>query len=491
MALPTKQFLRCFSNTVRSKTVGPAPVKKGEASESTASTTEAPRKQSRRFDAHTYSIWAREMARRGKPEEAISLLENVIAKKRLNKPVAADAAPDGKTVRDPTPAKVAIFNTAIDVCGHAGKFGRAWSLYNDMKKRGLRPEERTVASMLNALAESIERRPESQVDSNRIWEKALQLSNAVGEEGRSTFLLNGLLKVASRLEEIERMRTIFPIKQIPAEADEISFTLALNLLARFGRVDEAAAYFAALETKMGSVLSWRPVAAMLTLIRRDVMKEDGKLASKEWRDGQAALAMGYLGKLNHGGESSTDSSYTTQPIVISTLLLEICTKLHAWPAALSYISAWILPPVNQCGSLKAIRADIDEYVLSLALKCLANGPDPADACRQTFALFERLLGRGFRPSTNDINALLMVCSRAKLEGRADAFFRAHFRKRHAVLKPDSHSVYHLMAALHANGDSAYVAMVRDHWEWLKEAHNGLFTECKDSPRFTRYINRVD
>jgi hypothetical protein len=238
---------------------------------------------------------------------------------------------------------------------------------------------------------------------------------------------------------------------------------------------------AALESKLGGVISWRPVAAMLTLIRRDVMK-DGKLASKDWRDEKAALAMSYLAKLK--------VEAATQPIVISTLLLEICTKLHAWPTALSYISAWILPPLNQCGLLKEIRTDIDEYVLSLTLKCLANGPEAAEACRQTFALFERLLARGFRPSTNDINALLMVCSRAGLEGRADAFFRAHFRKKHAVLKPDQHSVYHLMAALHANGDTAYGEAVREHWHWIKEAHPQLYAECKGSPRLTRY-NRIN
>lgn len=70
---------------------------------------------SKKFDAHTYSIWATEMSRRGKPEEALRMLENVLQERKVPR--------DNFTV---------MYNTAIDICGHHGKFNRAWKLFNDV-----------------------------------------------------------------------------------------------------------------------------------------------------------------------------------------------------------------------------------------------------------------------------------------------------------------------------------------------------------------------
>lgn len=76
-------------------------------------------KAKRPFDAYTWSIWAKNMSERGKTDEAVSMLENVIAQKKLG----------GGTEAGPR----VLFNTAIDACGHAGKFNRAWSLFNDVR----------------------------------------------------------------------------------------------------------------------------------------------------------------------------------------------------------------------------------------------------------------------------------------------------------------------------------------------------------------------
>lgn len=121
------QFSRRFFGSGKSSI---SPVNKIKLSpDASNESKEGGKKQTRRFDAHTYSIWAKEMAKRGKPDEAISLLENVIVKKKGNPRMVVE---EGKVIRDPRPSNV-IFNTAIDVCGHAGKFNKAWTIFNDVK----------------------------------------------------------------------------------------------------------------------------------------------------------------------------------------------------------------------------------------------------------------------------------------------------------------------------------------------------------------------
>lgn len=69
----------------------------------------------RKFDAHTWSIWAQQMAARGNIEDAVRMLENAVADRKVGHEQAQ-----------------VLLNTAINICGHDGKFNRAWGIYNDV-----------------------------------------------------------------------------------------------------------------------------------------------------------------------------------------------------------------------------------------------------------------------------------------------------------------------------------------------------------------------
>lgn len=69
----------------------------------------------RKFDAHTWSIWAQQMATRGNIEDAVRMLENAVADRKVGHEQAQ-----------------VLLNTAINICGHDGKFNRAWGIYNDV-----------------------------------------------------------------------------------------------------------------------------------------------------------------------------------------------------------------------------------------------------------------------------------------------------------------------------------------------------------------------
>lgn len=73
-------------------------------------------------DAHSWSITAGNLARRGKTDEALGMLTNVIERGKV-----------------PKTRMTAIYNTAIDICGHSGDHPKAFAMFNDVKTVCIQP----------------------------------------------------------------------------------------------------------------------------------------------------------------------------------------------------------------------------------------------------------------------------------------------------------------------------------------------------------------
>lgn len=94
-----------------------------------------PGKRSRFFDEHTISIWAQNMVKRGgQPTNAVQLILNRMDKGRAHQTTA-------------------LYNSALDICGHHGLLVDAASILHKMIAKNVRPDQRTVASLMNAMAE--------------------------------------------------------------------------------------------------------------------------------------------------------------------------------------------------------------------------------------------------------------------------------------------------------------------------------------------------
>lgn len=89
----------------------------------------------RRFDAHTISIWAHNMVQRGgSAQEALRMLLGRLQRGRL-------------------PHTTPLYNTALNICGHRGMLLEAGRILHQMVARNVRSDERTISSLLNAIAE--------------------------------------------------------------------------------------------------------------------------------------------------------------------------------------------------------------------------------------------------------------------------------------------------------------------------------------------------
>ena len=91
--------------------------------------------KTRFFDEHTISIWAQNMVKRGgEPTNAIQMILNRM-----------DSGKAHHTTE--------LYNSALDICGHFGLLSEAASILHKMIAKNVRTDERTVSSLLNAMAE--------------------------------------------------------------------------------------------------------------------------------------------------------------------------------------------------------------------------------------------------------------------------------------------------------------------------------------------------
>lgn len=386
--------------------------------------------ESRRFDAYTYSIRAERMAKQGNTEEAISMLENAVADRKIDQS-----------------GYQALFNTAIDICGHGGRFNRAWGLFNDMKKRAVPPSERTAVSLLNALAESVAgQRKRGPVDVEEAWGRAVRIAGVP----RTAHVLNGLLKVCSRLGSLEKLQTVFPLDAVPPMADGISFTTVLGLLGRKGMVVEGQGLVQAMRDR-GLGVSAKDSDALLLAVKNRLRGLPGTWSPSM----RAQMAVHVLGLVSEA-----------EPLPVSTLSLslEALLMLKASKDACQLLEAKVLPQLGACTHVRRLAGQLDAHTAALALKCFAG----AGSVHRTFSVYELLLQKGFRPATEHIDALLLACQVGGVPKRAEAVFSAAFQKKHATLVPSADSLRWLFGCLRGDPEA-----VQRHSQWVRARHPDL------------------
>ncbi len=397
--------------------------------------------KSRKFDAYTWSIWAGRMASQGKVEDALNMIENRVAEKKI-----------------PKSQLTALFNTAIDICGHHGKFNRAWKLFNDMKKRCVDPNERTVVSMVNALAEGVKQRQVvGQFNSNEIWNQGQQL---VGQAD-SSYKLNALLKLSLRLGDDSKIRAIFPLANPPELANSISFSTVLHTLARSGSYDDCLVVILSMH-ESGFFPCKLDFVALMMAVKNDLSKTKGK-----WSDEMRQKTLSRMKEIIDLYFGQFQDSPTKQLLSLS---IEISLMMKENTFAKHLFFEFIAPLIDKCRRLGEIGDHIDDHLITLSLSMLAKSKD----AKLTFRFYEDLVKRGLRTNVDHVNALLSSCALENLGNRADAVFRANFMKRKAVLKPTKHTLQSTCQCL------AYMSMKSQEEisRWIKRTEPVLLAECQ-------------
>lgn len=360
--------------------------KRPENSESAPS---QPLRDRRIFDEHTVTIYATNMATRGgDPKAAIQFILNRIESRRI--------APS-------TP----LFNAAIDICGHQGMLIEAARILHQMIAMNVRPNGRTVSSLLNCIAERARTLPGSkmtkemersepeglspssvnppgslpQIDAFEVrnkWE-AMKLAikifaswtGFIKQPGTNEF--NALLKVVWCTHSGFLLPRLFPIKGdvsadnaatgiswLPDVKDKITFTTAIIASKAFSNcLQRAVAYFQMMHVE-GHPIDATCLMALFTAFADDSIRRLGVAGAVEERY-----------KLFQVVAPSFKALPVEQMNVrLINSYLDVCRQMGLRGQAISFWNDHLLPMIEASRSVKACKSHIDDRTIALLLAIL-------------------------------------------------------------------------------------------------------------------------
>lgn len=268
--------------------------------------------KSRLFDNHTISIYANRIAKNN-PDNALEFLSN---RMKIYSGHVANST----------------FNTMIDICGHYGKWTQAWKLFNDMKKRQLIPNEMTISSLFNSLANS------KVSVTQELLSKMMEIYLKYFPNG-NIYAFNALLKLFSRKGNKELMLNLFPVEchskhksfnidddsfeWIPKKVDQITFsTMITGLLFHCNDLDTMDKY-AIRAVKEISKPNLPLIMALLALKSRQLFK-GYKSKEEDYIDPSKLLSL-------------VDLEREVQNIKLHTLVLQILGMKRNKEEGLKYL----------------------------------------------------------------------------------------------------------------------------------------------------------
>lgn len=169
----------------------------------------------RKADDISYSIWAKDVIKRGgNLNDALAIIEERVLKTPTTSPTAATT-------------KTSLLNSAIDMCGHAGNLKEASRILSLMEAKGIRRDERTLCSLLNAIATFSQNLPKD--------------FGAIANDGHSVIISDKKEEDETGLRSIEQTTSLSPFKEPEnkTEAMRLAITLYSTFLQR-SRTQKAA-----------------------------------------------------------------------------------------------------------------------------------------------------------------------------------------------------------------------------------------------------------
>lgn len=146
---------------------------------------------------------------------------------------------------------VPVYNTLLGGCSKRGDLDTAIKLYNELKKVGLRPEERTFALLFATLG-SVKR--DNQTSKSKIQDIATEMERF--EVTPNLFTQNSLIKAYSRLGDLAEVVKAFEnLKYLDIKPDKATYAVVISAFAKTGAVQDAYTFLREAETKASCCLS--------------------------------------------------------------------------------------------------------------------------------------------------------------------------------------------------------------------------------------------
>lgn len=381
-----------------------------------------------------------------------------------------------------------LYNTTLDICGHEGMLVEAGKILARMIARNVRPNERTIASILNAIAErartlgqatepalQVERINGSAEENQRPPHDTNEQGGLPGQEAfnvrsredavklairlyaswiehwrgpASLFAFNALLKVLWRAEGGHLLPKVFPLAArssslrptaawVPSQPDLVSYSTAMLAASTHPETpwELATRYWKEGLLASGLTADSPAIVALLVALQRDLARrgDNLRLAKTEIDQlrGTLSEALGHLHRQD------------VVPAKATNIALNVACRLGCFREAQEHWRTRCWEPVRQRGSFKACHERVDADTVALIMRIMTKDGRPQEALDTFGELTDR---HGMHITTAILDEALLAHRRAKSPHEAVRLFERLVRDARSV-PPSTQTVYHTLLAI--------------------------------------------
>ena len=320
---------------------------------------------------------------------------------------------------------LAIFNTAIDLVSKGGHLRYSLDIGEEMLKRSIQPDGRTVCTLLSCLAQQM-RKPNPPENHKETFAMILDKFWGGRKPEENLFVMNGVLRYYGGCN-IKKLLQILPPNlniygMVEWKPDVISYSIVLESLARSNRAELALTYHKVKpEDIVPDSLYYKALMQCIYTILYQNKPVDKDQLTHIVREAQAKRY-----------------EYSNNSKSFHANILNCLRRLHEFKFAVEHFNIQILPFIN--------KGNIDQQVIAFHFRSLQSEGHPQAA----FELFEKLKKQfSFKPELISLTSLMECCAAQKSATKAEALLNGYVKR--GIVAPGELLLKYYRKAIESSG----------------------------------------
>jgi pentatricopeptide repeat protein len=479
-------------------------------------------RKKRFFDPHTVSIWAQNMARRnGATKEALGLILNRMESRRA-----------GHTT--------ALYNSALDICGHGGRLLDSARIMHQMIAKNVRPNERTITSILNAIAEytrnlpleyraenSTKGIPEEKEDfpGLKVFKvksktEAVQLgiklyASWLENSKPSLYPFNALLKILWRGEGGQLLLSLFPLEKggvnydydhdhdhdrdhgygggevmkrdslpawMPMNLDIVTFSTAILACQSHSEPFQMAMEYWRAFRETGIECDAGILHSLLVVIDRELSNLPSRMPLEKLELRRKVLR-------NVQGLLIEMKGAISPPVETTNTFMDLSFQLGCYELGISYWQDSLLPILEESQSFAKSKRFVNDRTVALLFEQMIKVGRAQDSIDLSSTLHKRY---GMHITAEILNSLLTACRRIGDRELAERLFQRHVQAIGTTITPNVETIYQLLLVI-AEDTHLDKNMIRNKGQtiirYLEREHSQVMENARHRGRLVHLFNR--
>jgi hypothetical protein len=298
---------------------------------------------------------------------------------------------------------LAIFNTAIDLISKGGHLRYSLDICEEMIKREIQPDGRTVCTLLSCLAHQM-RKPNPPENHKETFTMIMEKFWGKRKPQENIFVMNGVLRYYGGCDINRLLKALPPnlniYEMVSWKPDVVSYSIVLESLARSNRPDLALVYHKVKpEDVVPDILYYKALMHCLYMILYQQKLIDPNQLLEIVKSVQAK-------KFEYSNSSKS----------LHANILNCLRKLSEFKFAVEHFNAQILPFLD--------KGNVDQQIIAFHIRSLLM----EDQSQAAFELFDKLKRQfSFKPELFVLTTLMECCAKQKSASKAEALLNGYVK----------------------------------------------------------------